>query len=396
MGVVAHLGPSLRRRSTRAPRPWRRASIALAVSLLVNALALWRVDVGGLRPRPGAAPPREVALSPLSARDWAANRAVTDARGRPVPPAVPRPLPPPPAQQKPPQVPGQVVETAPSKDERAPKDARFAAERNNTVEKETRARVPGTGGTASGPKGPAAPPPSPPAVVAQPQQQRPAPAPGQRSAGGQRAAQERGKLALAPGPRADLPTPSPDTGATRGGARGEEGQPPEPDALRNLNLRPGATVFDRMVSAGGGGGGGGSPDHIEGVEDGDQTFLNTREWKYATYFNRIKQAVAATWDPGRELQARDPSGNVFGYKDRVTVVSVTLDDHGTLTNVLVQKTCGVEFLDRTAVQAFQKAQPFVNPPPGLVDPRGEIKFTFGFYLEFGSPGLRLFRAPSPP
>jgi hypothetical protein len=38
------------------------------------------------------------------------------------------------------------------------------------------------------------------------------------------------------------------------------------------------------------------------------------------------------------------------------------------------------------------AQPFVHPPPGLVDARREIRFSFGFYLEVGSP-LRIFRAP---
>jgi outer membrane biosynthesis protein TonB len=53
----------------------------------------------------------------------------------------------------------------------------------------------------------------------------------------------------------------------------------------------------------------------------------------------------------------------------------------------------VDFLDRAAIEAFQKAQPFVNPPRGLADGGGEIKFTFGFYLEVGSPGMRLFRGP---
>jgi TonB family protein len=59
----------------------------------------------------------------------------------------------------------------------------------------------------------------------------------------------------------------------------------------------------------------------------------------------------------------------------------------------VVKSSGVDFLDEIALDAFRKAQPFVNPPRGLADPRGEIDFTFGFYLETGG-GFRMYRAPA--
>ncbi len=51
----------------------------------------------------------------------------------------------------------------------------------------------------------------------------------------------------------------------------------------------------------------------------------------------------------------------------------------------------MDFLDATALEAFRKAQPFVNPPRGLANDRGEIPFAFGFYLEVGSGALHLFR-----
>jgi len=141
--------------------------------------------------------------------------------------------------------------------------------------------------------------------------------------------------------------------------------------------------------------GGPAPDHLDGVEEGEGTFLNTRGWKYATYFNRIKQAVAAAWDPLAPLDARDPDRSMFGYKDRFTLLGVTLDDAGRVKNLKVEQTSGADFLDRAAVTAFQSAQPFVNPPHGIVDGNGEIKFSFGFFLEVGRPGLRIYRAPLP-
>jgi TonB family protein len=130
------------------------------------------------------------------------------------------------------------------------------------------------------------------------------------------------------------------------------------------------------------------------VEEGEGTYLNTREWKYASYFNRIKQQVATQWDPNGALRLRDPSGERFAYKDRVTIVAVRLDDAGTLKDVSVQKSSGVDFLDSVALDAFRKAQPFVNPPRGLAQ-NGEIAFSFGFYLEVGS-GLHIFRGPALP
>ena len=60
----------------------------------------------------------------------------------------------------------------------------------------------------------------------------------------------------------------------------------------------------------------------------------------------------------------------------------------------VHRSSGVDFLDATALDAFRKAQPFVNPPRGLANDHGEIAFVFGFYLEVGS-GLHIFRGASP-
>ncbi len=141
--------------------------------------------------------------------------------------------------------------------------------------------------------------------------------------------------------------------------------------------------------------GGPAPDRLDGVEEGEGTYLNTRSWKYATYFNRIKQAVASAWDPVSPLEARDPDRTMFGYRDRFTLLGVTLDGGGHVKNLVVEQTSGVDFLDRAAVAAFESAQPFVNPPRGIVDGTGEIKFSFGFFVDMGRAGLRLYRAPMP-
>ena len=136
--------------------------------------------------------------------------------------------------------------------------------------------------------------------------------------------------------------------------------------------------------------GGPFSEHVEGVEEGEGTFLNAREYKYAVFFNRVKRSVSQVWDPGSQLYKRDPSGTIFGQKDRLTVLKIVLDGAGALKEASVEKQCGLEFLDQEAVMAFKRAQPFPNPPSGLMKD-GQIAFTFGFYVEFSSSSFKLFR-----
>jgi len=78
----------------------------------------------------------------------------------------------------------------------------------------------------------------------------------------------------------------------------------------------------------------------------------------------------------------NPDGKIYGVKDRLTVLKVSLRPDGSLANVIVERPCGVDFLDDEAVSAFRKAQPFPNPPKGLVDEDSKlITFRFGFTLE---------------
>src|SRR5262249_47875676 len=132
------------------------------------------------------------------------------------------------------------------------------------------------------------------------------------------------------------------------GASGEE----EPSAGRRgapgiANLLPSMSVLDKISGA--------APnDHLAEVEEGDGTFLNTKEWKYSSFFNRVKQGVGMQWDPGTQLRQRDPTGNIYGGRDRYTILNVTLTDHGMVKNIYVEKSCGLDFLDLEAIAAFQR------------------------------------------
>jgi TonB family protein len=169
-------------------------------------------------------------------------------------------------------------------------------------------------------------------------------------------------------------------GATGEASQGHLGQPGV------ANMLPSAAVLERIIGA--------APnDHLRDVEEGEGTFLNTKEWKYASFFNRVKQTVSQHWNPNAELRLRDPTGNIYSGRDRYTLLNVTLNDRGQLKQVYVEKSSGVDFLDLEAIKSFERSQPFLNPPPGLIDSDAQVRFSFGFFLDMGGgPRMRLFRS----
>jgi len=144
--------------------------------------------------------------------------------------------------------------------------------------------------------------------------------------------------------------------------------------------------FGGAGSGGGGGtGGGGSDDVFMGVEDeGDVNLVNSRSFRFWAFFDRVKSQVRAEWDPATVYRSRDPSGKVFGSRDRYTILAVVLGSDGAIRQLEVVHPSGLDFLDEEASRAFLAAGPFPNPPSGLIDDRGLIVFRFGFLLEFGS------------
>lgn len=169
---------------------------------------------------------------------------------------------------------------------------------------------------------------------------------------------------------------APESGGTMGGA-------PAPPSYKSLLPTLGPDELAAMD---------GSIDHVE-VEKGEATHLNTREYKYASFFNRVKRGVQQQWKAVDVHRRYDPYGRVFGVRDRLTVVEVTLNADGSLDDLYVKQDSGVVFLDEAAVQAFRDAAPFPNPPEALLEDDGRIRFSFGFYLEINGRGFRINRVP---
>jgi TonB family protein len=420
-------------RKRRHERGW---SVLLAASLA--SLLMHLVILGPIRsllatwftPQAKAPPVRVVRLG---SEAWASNRVVRQrAPGiRPSSPNLvrppqerPKPVPPPPRPKPEDKLTGQVVEVAPSKDNAPNPQSRFLASQNSSVQKETVARLDQRD-------------PSLKRVTERLQREEVAPAtktaprvPGLSATGAQKLEKKarKGKPGVAPGakefvlkvpelqhrdgvdlhlseengngPKVSERKPKKDVkgnadelqlelgslGSDSDGADGDQGE--KQAKLPSMSdLTPTLGTVARIS---------GSPsrDYVEGIEEGDGTFLNTREFKYATFFYRVRDSVASYWEnlAAQEYRRRDPTGSIYGGKDRSTLLTIELDPQGHLTQVRVREASGVDFLDEVAMQAFRMAEPFPNPPPGIVGADGSIRFNFQFVVTMQSRSpLNLFK-----
>jgi len=174
----------------------------------------------------------------------------------------------------------------------------------------------------------------------------------------------------------------------------EGSRPPDSSAEQGQKAQirlPALTRAEALASLQGLSGSFASDDHLPDVQrEGEETLLNANRYKYADFFYRVKDTVRRHWHPDRVYRSRDPSGRVYGVKDRYTVLQVTLDESGYLKRMVTSKRSGLDFLDLEARSAFKRAHPFPNPPSGLLADGGEVRFQFGFYFEL-STGKHRFR-----
>jgi len=123
-------------------------------------------------------------------------------------------------------------------------------------------------------------------------------------------------------------------------------------------------------------------DYVEEVKLGDFTHLNTVEYKYYGFFHRIRQKLEQFW--GKTLREKSEamfrSGRRIASQDYVTSLQVTLNEKGEIVSVRVLGASGVKELDDAAVESFNQAGPFPNPPKGLLV-NGKATIEWGFVVK---------------
>ena len=127
-------------------------------------------------------------------------------------------------------------------------------------------------------------------------------------------------------------------------------------------------------------------DFLPGVQLGSHTLLNTKEFRYYSYFSRMKEQLYWRWTSlfREELSAlsaqikKAHQQNLFH-----TSLYVYLSPEGEIQDISVVKSSGVDSIDDLALYAFMQSAPFPNPPQGLVEEDGyiHIRQSFNLYIQ---------------
>lgn len=114
---------------------------------------------------------------------------------------------------------------------------------------------------------------------------------------------------------------------------------------------------------------------------GPRTQLNTKEYLFASYLNRIRRLVNFYWQQNLDNL---PASVRLSKPQYTTTVRAVLDADGSLEIVRVTSASGSGEMDDCVVRAFRVAGPYPNPPEGLVEPDGRVYLPdMSFTVELG-------------
>jgi TonB family protein len=125
-------------------------------------------------------------------------------------------------------------------------------------------------------------------------------------------------------------------------------------------------------------------EYVEGMKEGQTTVLNTKEFVFFTYYERIRRQLEQAWPKLLQQKMRRlwRMGGRFpaSEKQHKTQTILVLDQAGEVIKVSVVLPSGTQELDDAAVEAFNEAGPFPNPPEAIVDDNGLITINWTFVL----------------
>ncbi len=122
-------------------------------------------------------------------------------------------------------------------------------------------------------------------------------------------------------------------------------------------------------------------DYLPDIPGGDLTHLNTIENKFYGYYHRIKQKLEGFW--GRSVQEKAEilasEGRAIVSDEHVTALRIVLSPEGEIIDVVILGSSGVKELDDAAIESFNEAGPFPNPPKDLIVD-GRVTIEWGFVV----------------
>ncbi|MCC6276385.1 MAG: energy transducer TonB [Oligoflexia bacterium] len=124
--------------------------------------------------------------------------------------------------------------------------------------------------------------------------------------------------------------------------------------------------------------------YLPGVQAGAMTALNTDQFKYHSFFSRIKERVRPLWLSRVRSHLTALSNEERQVwkeqKEFITEFQVILDSTGKFEEAILHRSSGLSHLDQAAIQGFADAEYFPNPPQGMRDPDGKFRLNYTIAL----------------
>ena len=123
-------------------------------------------------------------------------------------------------------------------------------------------------------------------------------------------------------------------------------------------------------------------DFLEDIPLGDFTKLNTQEYEYYGFYHRIRQKLEQFWGLNIQEQANKifkQGRSIASDSNLITGLTIRLNDRGEIVDIVLKSTSGVKELDEAAVESFNQAGPFPNPPKGMLK-NGKATIDWGFVV----------------
>lgn len=124
--------------------------------------------------------------------------------------------------------------------------------------------------------------------------------------------------------------------------------------------------------------------YVQGLKEGETSALNTKEFVFFSYFDRVRRQLDQAWQPilrGQIQRIYQAGRHLASNSDYITRTLVTLSNRGEIVRVQVLEESGTFDLDQAAVEALKQAGPYPNPPSGLVNGAGQVQIRWDFVLK---------------
>lgn len=124
--------------------------------------------------------------------------------------------------------------------------------------------------------------------------------------------------------------------------------------------------------------------YMQGMKEGETSALNTKEFVFFSYFERVRKQLDQTWQPlvrGQIERIYKTGRHLASETDFVTRTLITINAKGEIVRVQLLQESGAMDLDSAAVNALNKAGPYPNPPKGLLDQLGNAQIRWDFVLK---------------